>query len=425
MTDGMIKIALSLFLLAAVVGGVRALAMNFFVSAELQRKAIHISLGLYALTFPWIFDESWQVVLLCTGAAVLMLCLRMFPNLRKSWGGCLHDVKRISWGEIFFAFSVALLFVLKGDQPVYYVLPLLILTLSDAAAALVGTLYARSSFKVADGVKSCEGTAFFFLTSWLLSLVVLLVFSDLSRESVIAVSLIIAIFGALIEATSWHGLDNLLVPVGLMLILQNLAHMPVMPLLGVSAAFISVLLLGLYVARRFRFDLHAVNTVITAAFFFWIVGGWANLAAPLSVFVIHLFLNGRDKKDDLPVVLCIIGTGLFWHVISEILNYNTYYVYNISFACHLIAIVLLHPGLQKMRHVTGAVLIGWMIANIRVFFVAGSDENDLWMSLCALFLLSLFAGFVYLFHRYFQQHRWLKQGLLVLLASACAIPVTL
>ena len=425
MALSILKILISLGLLVTVLGGLRVVVKHLNVSAEIQRKIIHASLGLYALTFPWIFTETWEVTVLCGITILLVILIRTSPALHEQLGSCLHAVKRISWGEIFFAFSVGILFALKSDQNFLYILPILILTLSDAAAALVGTVYARSSFRVAEGVKSWEGTTFFFLTSWILSLIVLLTLSDLPRESVALVAMIIALFGALIEATSWRGLDNLFVPIGLFLLLQNLAFLPLSNLLGISAAFISILCAGLFAARRMQLDLHAVNTVITAAFFFWIVGGWANLAAPLSVFLVHLLLSRGEKKEDLPVVLSIISTGLFWYVVSELFNYNTYYVYNLSFACHLVMLVLLRTEMHKIIPFILTVLSGWMIANIRILYVSGFQYNDIVLSLCALAILAIFAAIIVLTNRNFQTKRWEKQALAVLTGSSCGIPVTL
>ena len=413
MIPSILKILISIGLLVTVLGGLRVVVKHLNVSAEIQRKIIHASLGLYALTFPWIFTETWEVAVLCGITILLMILIRTSPALHEQLGSCLHAVKRISWGEIFFAFSVGILFALKGDQNFLYILPILVLTLSDAAAALVGTVYARSSFRVAEGVKSWEGTTFFFLTS------------DLPRESVALVAMIIALFGALIEATSWRGLDNLFVPIGLFLLLQNLAFLPLSNLLGISAAFISILCIGLFAARRMQIDLHAVNTVITTAFFFWIVGGWANLAAPLSVFLVHLWLNRREKKEDLPVVLSIISTGLFWYVVSELFNYNTYYVYNLSFACHLVMLVLLRTEMRKITPFILTILSGWMIANIRILYASGFQSNDIALSLCALAILVIFATIIVLTNRNFQTNRWEKQAFAVLAGSSCGIPVTL
>ena len=41
---------------------------------ELTRKAVHVGMGLIALSLPWLFDRTWPVMALCGGL-----------GLRRSW----------------------------------------------------------------------------------------------------------------------------------------------------------------------------------------------------------------------------------------------------------------------------------------------------------------------------------------------------
>lgn len=426
MTLGLLKIFASLLLLISVLAGMQKLGKALKVHAEVQRKIIHTGLGLYSLTFPVIFTQIWEVVTLCSAAIVILTLIRSVPALKEKLGSGLHSVDRLSLGEIFFAFSTGLLFYLSGDNVVLYILPMLILTLSDAAAALVGTGYAKSFFTIEDGKKSWEGTTFFFLTAWLLSMITLLLLSDIPREAVISAALIVALFGALIEAVSWKGLDNLFVPVGLFLLLQKLAFLPAAELAGISTSFLTVLALSAWLAGKLRLDVHAINTVITAAFFFWIVGGWANLAAPLAVFATYLYLQRKENlTDDLPVALSIISTALFWYVISTVFDYNTYYVYNLSFGLHLMMLVLLQESMRKFVPFVLAVFISWMVTNVRVLFVSDFEISDFALSLCALILIVLTGLGSAAGHRFFESRRWTKQALTVLAISSLGVPLTL
>ncbi|MGF1529525.1 MAG: hypothetical protein ACFCBW_22495 [Candidatus Competibacterales bacterium] len=65
-------------------------------SGELQRKAIHLGLGSYALSFPWLLPSPGAVGVLCLGAALILAWLR---HCRASWGAGLHREGRPSWGE--------------------------------------------------------------------------------------------------------------------------------------------------------------------------------------------------------------------------------------------------------------------------------------------------------------------------------------
>src|SRR6185369_12578223 len=124
----------------------------------------------------------------------------------------LHDVQRTSYGEILLAIAVAFVFYFSIGRPVTYVLPIAVLTLSDTAAALVGVNYGRKRFTVEAGTKTLEGVAIFFLVTFILSSVILLLMTDIGRLNVVLLSAVVAAMSALIEADSWRGFDNLFVP---------------------------------------------------------------------------------------------------------------------------------------------------------------------------------------------------------------------
>ncbi len=89
---------------------------------ELVRKLLHIGMGLVALSFPWVFDAAWPVVLLAGIAGLWLLAVRRCEPLRHHLGSVLGGVARESWGEIYFALAVALLFVLaQGDALLFCV----------------------------------------------------------------------------------------------------------------------------------------------------------------------------------------------------------------------------------------------------------------------------------------------------------------
>ena len=109
-----LKIAGSVALLALVLWGVSRLARIAKLDAELSRKLIHISLGLYALGFPYVFTQTWEVAVTCALAVAMFMLARGL--MRDSLGTGLHSVSRTSYGELLFAISVALLFWLKDGH---------------------------------------------------------------------------------------------------------------------------------------------------------------------------------------------------------------------------------------------------------------------------------------------------------------------
>src|SRR6266542_4058748 len=130
-----------LVVMLALQGGLHFWRAAHPTHAELARKLIHISLGLITLSFPWLFDSVWPVVVVCLAIIAWLVGLRSSTMLRSHLGGAIHSVARRSLGEIYFPLSVVLLFVLSQGDPLLYCVPILILTLADTAAALVGAQY--------------------------------------------------------------------------------------------------------------------------------------------------------------------------------------------------------------------------------------------------------------------------------------------
>ena len=123
-------------------------------------------------------------------------------------------MSRASLGEMHFVLGTCAVFVLSAGDALMFCIPMLVLTLADAAAALIGTPYGRHRYPAYHGQKSVEGSAaFFIVTVWCIYLPLSLFTPAQGAEHVVAVVLVAAIATAL-EATAGGGLDNLLVPVG-------------------------------------------------------------------------------------------------------------------------------------------------------------------------------------------------------------------
>lgn len=223
-----VKIVGSLCLLVIVLYAVGAWARRARLRPETSRKFIHLSLGLYCLTFPFLFAQAWEVALNCALAIGVFALAR--GRMRATLGAGLHAVARRSYGEVYFALAVALLFALRsgfsatadlGD--LFYLLPIAILTISDAAAALIGVRFGRTRFKVADGTKTCEGIAAFIGSAWLLTYIGLTAFTEHGAVDAMLVSTVVALVSASVEALSGRGLDNLFIPLGVYAVLTNVA----------------------------------------------------------------------------------------------------------------------------------------------------------------------------------------------------------
>jgi len=73
-----------------------------------------------------------------------------------------------------------------------------------------------------DGEKTIEGSVAFFTITLLVSLILLMLLTDMAEVNLIILSVIIAAFCTFIESDSWNGLDNLFVPIGAHILLVKL-----------------------------------------------------------------------------------------------------------------------------------------------------------------------------------------------------------
>jgi phytol kinase len=257
-------------------------------NAETRRKAVHVWTGLVCLTFPLLFRAAWPVWVLAGGALSLLLVVRGVPVLRAGAGASLHGVKRVSYGELLFAPAVALVFTGSLGRAELFVIPVLILTAADAAAALAGTRWGTHVYGARSGWKSVQGSAAFAAVA-ALSAWVPLVFGwgvDAVRAGLIAGSL--ALVAMMIEGIADRGFDNLTIPLVTHVLLRRLLESSAAEL-GVCFTVAAGLLAVVIAARRSTtLDGGAMLGVALLGFMAGVVGGLPFLGPLLGVFAAHV-----------------------------------------------------------------------------------------------------------------------------------------
>lgn len=211
MIDPWLGIALVLAIFAALFALFSVIGQ--LLQPEVLRKGMHISMGVTALSFPWLFESAWPVVLVATAAAAGFMALHAHLPLMRRLAFALERIKRVSVGEFCFVAATAIVFTLSIDDPVLYCIPMLLLTLADSAAALVGTAYGQHRYRSWRGFKTLEGSAAFFTVGFVCIAVVLANFTPALLRDALIVAFLLALAMTAVEAASGRGLDNLLVPV--------------------------------------------------------------------------------------------------------------------------------------------------------------------------------------------------------------------
>ncbi len=443
MTDALLisagKIAGSVILLVIVLYAVSRLARIAKFDPEVSRKLIHISLGVYCLTFPLVFSQAWEVGATCLLALGLFLLAR--GRMRASLGGGLHAVERQSYGELLFAISVALLFWLKDGHfvsntmhqkpppgPVLYLLPILILTLCDAASALIGSRYGRRVFQIEDGKKSVEGVVVFAVTAWLLSLIAFLLLTDIGRGEAVLLAFITAVFGALLEAASWRGLDNLFIPLGLYFLLANLLYTGAGGLAALAGIFLLLLMVLLYFSRsRAGEDRHFLAVGSTLFFCIAIFAEPTSIVTPgIAVATYFAAMSIRKPErpphDALNLLLVILAIALFYFVVSHIASMDTIHSFNLSFAA--LAAGIAARFAKNAWRAGVAVMIAWGAMSIRTYWAEGQTEAALFFTLIGLvaIIVAAFAG--WFLRRRDYDRPWMVLGGLCMTLGLLVLPLS-
>ena len=181
---------------------------------EVLRKGLHITMGLTTLSFPWLFETAWPVILVATASTLAFIALHARLPMMRRLAQTLGRLKRVSVGEFCFVAATAIVFMLAADDPVLYCIPMLLLTLADAAAALVGTAYGHHRYATMWDYKTVEGSAAFFIVGFACIAVPLAWFTPASNPEAVAVAALVAMAMTVLEAAIGGGFDNLFIPLG-------------------------------------------------------------------------------------------------------------------------------------------------------------------------------------------------------------------
>jgi phytol kinase len=401
---------------------------------ELVRKLLHVGMGLVTVSFPWLFDQSWPVLLLGGLSLAAMLALRTLSGLRGGIGTVVSGVGRASLGEIYFPLAVAILFHLylleEGVGPEYrvllYCIPLLLLTLADAAAALVGVQYGYWRYTTSEGQKSTEGSFAFFLCAFFCVHVPLLLATDLGRPQTLLIALLLAWLAMLFEAVAWAGLDNLVLPLVAYLLLKIYLNLSVDDLVVRLAVTAGLMAFALLYRRYTTLKGSALLGACLVGYISWALGGWHWLLAPLILFVSYKLLTSGEEASDqrshsIHAVVCVSAAGLIWLFLYRVLGRpEFYYLFTLAFAAQMAIIAVVGLG-HRFPRLSGPALLaicvleGWLVLFVPYLLIEWSSPRSLLGTFVALPAIALAAaGF------YFTQPqvrncpvdtpRWLRQA---------------
>ncbi|MBF0409290.1 MAG: hypothetical protein HQM10_18260 [Candidatus Riflebacteria bacterium] len=218
---------------------------------EATRKFVHLAAGVVSLTFAYIFKSHWTLLILCAIFVIIMQVTKKMQLLPS-----IHKVGRTSHGSIYhpIAMYVSFYFASILKKPEFYFVSVLVLSVSDSLAALIGSTYGIKLYRVQDENKSIEGSTIFFFSTFFLIHLSLLLLTDIGRLESVLVAMVIAILVTFVEAIALEGSDNLFIPWGTFFILYKLDGMSAIGLFKQLFKFIAsffLILIASYPSQKF------------------------------------------------------------------------------------------------------------------------------------------------------------------------------
>lgn len=186
------------------------------LQGEYQRKFVHILTTSFVAFWPWLI--SWRQIQLL---GLAMLAIVLLNHTRET----LHfsaDLRKKSFGGITLALAVMACAGLTSNK-IFFAIAMLNTALADGLAAVIGTRYGeRWEYKVFGYPKTVLGTMAFWVTSLcIIGIGLLFGYASISSHSYTLLLLLLPPLLALVENIAINGLDNIAVPIAVLLVLKT------------------------------------------------------------------------------------------------------------------------------------------------------------------------------------------------------------
>jgi len=375
------------------------LSVYYGIAPETKRKIVHVLTGLISLSFPWLFSSPLPILVMIFVALVTMATLRSPLANNTAMSSVLHDVQRRSYGEFYILISIGFLSLSSGN-PVLYVLPLTVIALSDTASALIGTKYGKKRLMVFEGEKTIEGSAAFFIVTLLISLILLMLLTEIADINLLLLSLIVAVFCTFIESDSWKGLDNLFVPVGAHIMLVQLFNATPDMLVLAFILIVTAIILMHKSAPALNLTTRTARAYTLLIILFVVVRPNAQLVFPFMALAAYL-LSHRVKPNPVSnghfeMIAATAVVAMLWMFADVLVPESAIDLFNLTFAS--VAVVIAGVSFSRTwRWLTLPFAV--FIAGIYVYMTSFNLNGTMWVKNPAilagiamgLMLISVFA----------------------------------
>jgi dolichol kinase len=215
--------------------------------AELARKIIHLLAILISISHFFVFSSPWQSYITGMVFFIFLIVIRFVKP-----GFFLFRIKRKSLGDLFLLLGLGVPLLFGRQEVGISITAMLVMGISDSLGALVGQRGKR--IIIAYNQKTMGGITAFFVSALLLLFTGSGVCAGTFSPALLLIVVLTALVVTLVEAVSTSGIDNLLIPLAVFILLKSGLEKGVLFTLSLSGfAVLSPVLVGAFILfRRYK-----------------------------------------------------------------------------------------------------------------------------------------------------------------------------
>ena len=277
--------------LVCAIGSAELLRKRYYFSIKITRKFIHIITGIFIAVTPFLLISNIPLLIISGGFIIVNILA-----IKLNWMPGMHATKKISYGTVFYPVSFFILVLLLWqNHKTILVIAILIMAIADAMAAIIGENIKKPSvYQISGEMKSFQGSAAMFITSFFIALLGLKLFAPIDNLNVafanaVWIAGIVAIITTACESISFKGSDNLTVPLGAAFVLHfMITHSQVQNI-------------------NFTIGLGIALLVAVVSYFFHLLSG----SGAVSTFLLGTLVFGTGSWEfSLPILLFFVLSSL-------------------------------------------------------------------------------------------------------------------
>ncbi|MFA5588936.1 MAG: phosphatidate cytidylyltransferase [Mariniphaga sp.] len=190
------------------------------LKGEITRKFAHFTATLSTITFPYLFNDHWYVLIMAFAFFILL-----FASRHRTYLKSIHDIQRISIGSYLLPVSIYLTFLVAHllENKFLFILPMLVLAVCDPVAGIMGINLQQYNLKIKlfgyELQKTWLGSISFFVSCFVISIIALYFNQEQISLRIFMIALAVALVSTVTEMLSWKGSDNLFIPLSVLLVL--------------------------------------------------------------------------------------------------------------------------------------------------------------------------------------------------------------